>query len=175
MTSTIGHGPTISPQALRQSADKCLLLDVRTPAEFRERHIEGSILQPITRLDPEKVRRLALGHDACVVICASGHRASMAAGKLRGAGVGAVTVLDGGVQAWEGAGLPVLRGKAAVSLERQVRIAAGTLVAVGCLLAYLAGPAWLILPGFVGCGLVFAGITDTCGMALLLARMPWNK
>ena len=175
MTSTIEQSPTVSPQDLRQSADKCLLLDVRTPAEFRERHIEGAVLQPITRLDPDSVRELAHGHSACVVICASGHRASMAAGKLRSAGVESVTVLEGGVQAWEAAGLPLLRGKAAISLERQVRISAGMLVAVGSVLAYFVSPLWLILPGFVGCGLVFAGITDTCGMALLLAHMPWNK
>ena len=99
----------------------------------------------------------------------------MAASKLRNAGIESVTVLEGGIQAWEEAGLPVLRGQATVSLERQVRIAAGTLVAAGSLSAYFVSPVWLILPGFVGCGLVFAGITDTCGMALLLAHMPWNK
>lgn len=175
MTSTIEQSPTLSPQALQQSAEKSLLLDVRTPAEFRERHIAGSVLLPITRLNPERVRELARGRSACVVICASGHRASMAASKLRKAGIESVTVLEGGIQAWEDAGMPLLRGKAAISLERQVRIAAGTLVAAGILLAYFVSLAWLILPGFIGCGLVFAGITNTCGMALLLAHMPWNK
>ena len=141
---------------------------LRTPAEFRERHVEGSILHPITDLAPQTVKELAKGKTACVVICASGHRASMAATKLRNSGLDAVYVLEGGVQAWVAAGFPIVRGKATMSLERQVRVAAGTLVAAGCLMAYFISLTWLILPGFVGCGLVFAGITDTCSLGMLL-------
>jgi rhodanese-related sulfurtransferase len=175
MTSTIEPKDTCSPRELADSVADCFLLDVRTAAEYRERHIDGSVLIPMTQVNPDKVKELSQGKSACVVICASGKRASMTAAKLREAGANRTQVLEGGIQAWEGAGLPVIRGKAAVSLERQVRIAAGTLVATGCLLAWLVNPAWLILPSFVGCGLVFAGITDTCGMGLLLAYMPWNK
>jgi hypothetical protein len=84
-------------------------------------------------------------------------------------------VVQGGVQAWEAAGLPLNRGRKTLSLERQVRIIAGALVVVGAVLGYLVHPAWVGLSGFVGAGLVFAGITDTCGMAMVLARMPWNQ
>lgn len=83
--------------------------------------------------------------------------------------------VEGGTLAWEGAGLPVVRGRRVISLERQVRIAAGALVVAGVLLGWLVHPAFLGLSAFVGAGLVFAGVTDTCGMGLLLARMPWNR
>lgn len=151
-----------------------LLLDVRTPAEFGGAHIEGSVLHPITELDAGEVARLAAGKEACIVICKSGMRAGRAAEKLAAAGVRGVRVLDGGVDAWEAAGLPLRRGVKVMSLERQVRIAAGALVFAGAVLGYFVSPAWIALSGFVGAGLVFAGITDTCGMGLLIARMPWN-
>ena len=164
-----------SPQELADSLLQCFLLDVRTSAEFRESHIEGSFLQPLAELNPEEVKSLIKDKSACVVICGSGKRAEKAAQELRASGMDAVVVLEGGIQAWEEAGLPLERSIKAVSLERQVRISAGILVALGTLLAWLVSPAWLILPGIVGCGLVFAGITDTCGMGLLLAKMPWNR
>ena len=162
------------PPAAAQTAD-ALLLDVRTPAEFEDAHIEGSVLHPLAGLDAAVVAKLAAGKSACVVICRSGGRARQAAGALAACGVAGLCVLDGGVDAWESAGLPLTRGRGTISLERQVRIAAGALVAAGVALGYFAHPAWLALPGFVGAGLVFAGITDTCGMGLLLARMPWNN
>ena len=85
-------------------------------------------------------------------------------------------LIEGGILAWEEAGLPAVYGeRKVISLERQVRIAAGALVLTGVLLGWLVHPAWLGLAGFVGAGLMFAGITDTCGMAMLLARMPWNR
>ncbi len=83
--------------------------------------------------------------------------------------------VEGGTQAWDQAGLPVVRGQQAMSLERQVRIAAGSLVVLGSALGAFVSPYWIGLAAFVGAGLVFAGITDTCGMGMLLARMPWNK
>ena len=83
--------------------------------------------------------------------------------------------VEGGTQAWEQAGLPVVRGKKTISLERQVRIAAGALVFLGTILGAAVSPYLLIIPGFVGAGLVFAGITDTCGMGMMLAKMPWNQ
>ena len=82
--------------------------------------------------------------------------------------------MEGGTQAWDSAGLPVVRGKNTISLERQVRIAAGLLVLLGSLLSWLANPAFIALPSFVGAGLIYAGVSNTCGMGLLLARMPWN-
>ena len=86
-----------------------------------------------------------------------------------------VFVVDGGTDLWNEQGLPVKEGKDVISLERQVRITAGTLVVIGTLLGVFVNQYFLIIPGFVGAGLVFAGVTDTCGMALMLARMPWNR
>jgi hypothetical protein len=83
--------------------------------------------------------------------------------------------IEGGTNACIVAGLPVVRGKKAISLERQVRIAAGLLVLLGVILGWLVHPAFFGLAAFVGAGLVFAGVTDTCGMGMILARMPWNQ
>ena len=109
------------------------------------------------------------------VICQSGGRARQACEKIMCAGYLNVVSIEGGTQAWVAAGLPVVRGKAVMSLERQVRIAAGLLVLVGTVLGYFVHRYWLGLPAFVGAGLAFAGITDTCGMGMLLAKMPWNQ
>ncbi len=153
-----------------------LYVDVRTPAEFEDAHIAGSILHPLGDLNAEMIGQLAKGKEACVLICRTGNRARQAAEKLATAdGLPTVCILDGGVEAWESAGLPLKRGRKAMSLERQVRIAAGALVFVGAALGYFVNPAWIALAGFVGAGLVFAGITDTCGMGMLIARMPWNN
>ena len=84
-------------------------------------------------------------------------------------------VLDGGVNGWVAAGSPVRRGAARVSLERQVRVVAGALAATGAVLALLVNPLFALLPAFVGSGLVFAGVTDTCGMAMALSRLPYNR
>jgi len=163
----------MSPAEVKEQ--NALLLDVRTPAEFEEAHIEGSVLHPLSDLNIETIQRLAKGKDACVLVCRSGSRASQAAERLADRGLPSLRILEGGVQAWEAAGLPLKRGAKMMSLERQVRIAAGALVFAGALLGYFVDPAWIALSGFVGAGLVFAGITDTCGMGMLIARMPWNN
>ena len=108
------------------------------------------------------------------LICRSGSRGKQACEKLLSAGYENVVNVEGGTLAWEKAGLPVRRGKKVISLERQVRIAAGSLVLLGSLLGLLS-PWFFALPAFVGAGLVFSGVTDTCGMGLLLAKMPWNR
>ena len=99
----------------------------------------------------------------------------MACEKFVAAGYHNVVSVEGGTAAWEAAGFPVQRGKKAVSLERQVRILAGALVLLGAMLAWFVHPAFVFLSGFIGAGLVFAGVTDTCGMAMALGRMPWNQ
>ncbi len=156
---------------------KLVLLDVRSPAEYREAHIPGSHLLPLHELDPAKVAALSgeEPHGLCLV-CRSGQRARQAAGKLaEHFDQETLAILEGGIGAWEAAGLPLERGRAGISLERQVRIAAGTLVLLGGLLGLAIHPAFIALSLFVGAGLVFAGLTDWCGMGLLLARMPWNQ
>ena len=166
---------TASPRAVREQQGSALLLDVRTPAEFEEVHIEGAVLHPLNDLNPATVQKLAEGKRMCVVICRSGGRARQAAEKLAAHGLTSVQIMSGGMQSWESDGLPVQRGRATISLARQVRIAAGALVFAGSALAYLVSPGWIALPAFVGAGLMFAGITDTCGMGMMLARMPWNN
>ena len=168
---------TISPQQLAElcAAGQTLeLIDVRTPAEFREIHARPAQNVPLDRLDPAAWRGRATAEQPLYVICRSGSRGRQACEKLAAAGLAVVNV-EGGTLAWEAAGLPVLRGKQAMSLERQVRIVAGGLVFVGAVLALTVHPYFAAIPAFVGAGLVFAGITDTCGMGLILARMPWNQ
>lgn len=175
MENTTMKSPiTKIPAAEAAGHKNAVWLDVRTPAEYTEHHIDGSVLHPLSNLDAAAVKNLA-GDRACVVVCRSGNRASQAAEKLAAAGVSSVHVLDGGILAWEAANLPVNRGAKTMSLERQVRIAAGAMVFAGTLLGVFVQPWFLVVPGFVGAGLVFAGITDTCGMGMLLARMPWNQ
>jgi rhodanese-related sulfurtransferase len=174
---------TISPAILaerRARGEALAVIDVRTPAEFGEVHVAGAQNMPLDRLDPSAVA--ALGSGAVYVVCKSGGRSRQACEKLLAAGLSNAVSIEGGTAACEAAGLPVVRGRKAMSLERQVRIAAGSLVAIGAALAAFGPPAPIDfrligagLAGFVGCGLVFAGVTDTCGMAMLLARMPWNQ
>jgi rhodanese-related sulfurtransferase len=166
---------TVAPQHVAQKISSCLVLDVRTPAEFEEVHIEGAALHPLSELNAQHVKELMQGKSSCVVVCRSGGRARQATEKLLRAGVSDVVLLEGGMNAWEGAGLPVARGKKTISLERQVRIAAGALVFLGSVLGYVVYPGFIALSAFVGAGLMFAGITDTCGMAMMLAKMPWNS
>ena len=171
---------TISPQELaarQQRGDVCELIDVRTPVEFREVHVTFARNEPLDRLDPNALISVRNGasQQSLYVICRSGNRANQACEKFIAAGFTNIINVSGGTQAWEQAGLPVTRGQKAISLERQVRIAAGLLVVIGAALGYFYDPIWIGVSAFVGAGLVFAGITDTCGMGMLLARMPWNQ
>lgn len=169
---------TISPQQLHekmQSGEQIHLVDVRTPVEYRERHVEAARNVPLDRLDAEAVIREANGSDQPLYfVCQSGSRAEKACEKLKQAGFHNVINVEGGTNACAQADLPLVHGKKAISLERQVRIAAGLLVLIGVAAAYF-HPAFLGISAFVGAGLVFAGITDTCGMGMMLARMPWNQ
>lgn len=169
---------TISPQELehrRQGGEAIELIDVRTPLEFAEVHVEGARSVPLGTLDAKALATDRNGKPL-FVICRSGSRAAKACEALQAAGVENVYNVEGGTIAWEQAGLPVVRSPHRVmSLERQVRIAAGSLVFLGTILGWLVHPGFLALSGFVGAGLVFAGLTDTCGMGLLLAKMPWNR
>ncbi len=171
---------TISPlelAALCRTGEPLELLDVRTPAEFGEVHVNVARNVPLDRLDPTAVKQsaaVAAGRPV-YVICKSGGRGRQAAEKLAAAGIANVFNVEGGTSACEAAGLPLVRGKKVMSLERQVRIAAGSLVLTGVVLSYFVHPYFIGLSAFVGAGLVFAGITDTCGMGMMLARMPWNQ
>ncbi len=164
-------------QQLLHQGGKPHIVDVRTPAEFAAVHAVGAVLMPLDKLDPAQVaaqRRDAA--DAIYLICQSGARAAKASQRLDDAGLANVFCIEGGTAAWEKTGLPVEYGSTTViSLERQVRIAAGFLVLVGLVLAWTVHRAFFAIPAFVGTGLMFAGITDYCGMAMILAKLPWNR
>lgn len=151
------------------------LLDVRTPGEYESVHIRGAYNVPLDRLGEHGSELRTQVRDPIILICQSGQRAQRAEAALKESGMPNLHVLDGGMNAWLGAGLAVERGRKRLSLERQVRIAAGSLAAIGGLLALLVNPLFALLPTFVGSGLVFAGITDTCGMAMLLSKLPYNR
>jgi len=167
------------PEALEKIKNEhAQLIDVRTPAEYRAVHAVGAQNHELSMLNPSYINERILAgkpDKPVLLLCKSGHRASLAAQQFQALGCQNVFVVDGGTDLWEEQGLPVERGTAAISLERQVRITAGTLVFLGTLLAVFVHGYFLIIPGFVGAGLVFAGLTDTCAMGLLLARMPWNR
>jgi rhodanese-related sulfurtransferase len=165
----------IAPSRAQQIQSSALLLDVRTPAEFEEAHIAGSVLHPLSSLDLNEVEKLAAGKSECVVVCKAGNRAAQAAEKLKVSHLPKLSVLEGGVTAWEAAGLPLERGHTTMSLDRQVRICSGGLVLIGIILAYSVNPWFVAISVFIGAGTVYAGISDTCGMGMLLARMPWNN
>jgi rhodanese-related sulfurtransferase len=172
---------TIAPaelQKLLTARSDLPVLDVRTPAEYAEAHVPPARNVPLGQLQPKALYdggQLPKGQPV-YLLCRSGGRAAKAAEQFARDGFDQGVVVEGGTLAWVEAGLPVTRGIAKViSLERQVRIAAGSLVLTGVLLSWLVHPGFIALPAFVGAGLVFAGITDWCGMGLLLAKMPWNQ
>ncbi len=150
------------------------VIDVRTDAEFAGEHIHGShhirVDQVAARVD--EVRAVPAPR---LLLCQSGRRATLAKKTLEALHVAGLSVVEGGIGAYVAAGGGAVKDKAVISLERQVRIAAGSLVLLGVLAGAFIQPAFLILSGFVGAGLIFAGVTDWCGMGLLIARMPWNR
>lgn len=169
----------IDPSRLAElcKGGKIDLIDVRTPVEFREAHVEAARNVPLEQLDPAA---LAQAHDGnknkpIYFICRSGSRGRQACEKFLAAGYTNIINIEGGTLACVEAGLPIIHGKKAISLERQVRIAAGSLVLVGVVLGWLVHPALYGLSAFIGAGLIFAGMTDTCGMGMMLTRMPWNQ
>ena len=172
---------TIKPaelQSLLTTQPGLTVLDVRTPVEFAEVHVPQARNEPLDKFDPKSLLttgQLSKDHPV-YLLCRSGGRASKAAEKAAREGLDNAVVVEGGTLAWIDAGLPVDRGTVKViSLERQVRIAAGSLVLAGVLLAIFIHPYFIGISAFVGAGLVFAGISDWCGMGLLLAKLPWNS
>lgn len=169
----------ISPELVSERLQHQLveLIDVRTPMEYHELHVEGARNIPLDSLDFNRLLATRKGEDTDPIyfICRSGMRATKACEKLIDQGFEKVCMIHGGVLAWEAAGLPLVRGKKAVSLERQVRIAAGIFILLGVLLGSTLNLAFFGLSAFVGVGLIVAGITDSCAMGMLLAKMPWNR
>jgi len=165
---------TVQPSEL-SSSEGWFLVDVRTPGEFMGAHIAGSHNTPLGGLKQHATSiREQASRSRVALICRTGRRAEEAQRILHAHDIDSLHVLEGGVVAWEQAGLPLLRGQG-MSLERQVRVAAGALVVLGVLLGFLVHPLLFGLSAFVGAGLVFAGLTDTCAMGMMLAKMPWNR
>lgn len=171
---------TISPQELEnlyKNNPSLELIDVRTPAEFQEVHVQYATNVPLDRLDAKSLLATRNGSvgQPLYLICKAGSRGQMACQKFEAAGFSDVYNIEGGTMACAEAGLSVVRGKKVMSLERQVRIAAGSLVLLGAILGYTVSVNWVALSGFVGVGLIFAGITNSCGMGMMLSKMPWNQ
>jgi rhodanese-related sulfurtransferase len=153
------------------------LIDVRTPVEFREIHVEIARNEPLNRLDPRAIQAARNGSagEPLYVVCRSGARGQQACEKFLAAGIANVVNIEGGTTACAAAGVPVVRGKRAIPLNCQVQILTGALVTVGSVLAMSLHPAWIALPVLMGVGLMFSGVTNTCAMGSMLARMPWNQ
>ena len=150
------------------------VVDIRTGAEVAGERVPGAVHIPLEHIRDraDEIRAIPAPR---LLLCHTGSRAEMAKRTLESMGMGGLIVLDGGIVAYRQAGGVTEQGKRVMSLERQVRIAAGTLVVIGCALGTFVHPWLYALAAFVGAGLVFAGLTDTCGMGLMLARMPWNQ
>lgn len=150
------------------------LLDVRSALEFIQTHIKDSTNVPIDMLSA-KIDDLSRTNESYIVLCRTGNRSPMAADMLMQAGIHGVKVMEGGMTRWQKEGLPVIKGEGGVSLERQVRLIAGSLVLSGIILSWFAHWAFIFIPVFVSCGLIFSGITDNCLMGMLLMKLPYNK
>lgn len=176
-TSTIQKITPQELQARMEKGERVEILDVRTPAEFQALHAQPARLVPLSSLDPKAVMaERGAGDEPLYVICKAGSRASQACQQFMACGFTNVVCVEGGTEAWAAAGLPVNRGaRKVLSLDRQVRIAIGAFVAAGASLGLAVHPGFTLIALFCGLGLVYAGITDTCGMAMMLARMPWNQ
>ena len=165
------QGPELA-QLQREGRD-VRLIDVRSPAEYASVHIPGSYNVPLDQFGEHRAELRAL--DAPIVlVCRSGNRARQAEALLKEVGASRLHILDGGVTAWEQARLPVNRGRSVWSLERQVRGIAGALVLLGTLGSLLVWQPLIYLSMFVGAGLLFAALTDSCMMGMLLMKLPFN-
>ena len=157
-----------------RSGEAISVLDVRTGVECRTERLDYPYIHiPLHLLDAKAFVKDHGATKPVYILCRSGGRARKAAEALVAAGLMQAVIVTGGMGACNSCGTPIVRGKT-ISLERQVRIAAGTLVLLGVLLGNFLNGNFYILSGAIGGGLIFAGITDKCGLALLLARAPWN-
>jgi rhodanese-related sulfurtransferase len=148
------------------------LVDVREPDEHARESIEGARLMPLSLFDP---RAAAADGRRVILHCKSGRRSVEAAARMAAAGLPAFT-LDGGIEAWRAAGgTTIVNRGVPIPIMRQVQLVVGSAILATCVLAWLVTPWFLLLTGFFGAGLVFAGATGFCGMAALLTAMPWNR
>lgn len=160
--------------AERLKRREAVLVDIREPDEFARRHVPGALSRPLSAFEDAHLR-VEPGRDV-VFTCRTGMRTGANCDRLAAAVDGSAFVLEGGVDAWAQANLPVAEDrKAPLEIIRQVQIGAGGLVLAGLALGWLVHPGFLLLSAFVGAGLTLAGVTGFCGMARLLALAPWNR
>ena len=167
---------TIDAETLKECLEEgaVILVDVREAPEYAGERIKGATRVSLSNFDSRKIPSDSVKR--LVLHCQSGRRSTQAAQKLFADGFNEVTHLEGGLNAWKQAGYPVeMNENAPISIMRQVQKVEGSLVVIGTLLGAFISPWFLFLSGFVGSGLVFAGVTDTCTLGMLLAKMPWNQ
>ena len=170
MTTALPFSP--HELAQQQQSGRVSIIDVREPMEFVGGHIPGSRNIPL-----DQIAKVPLPDVPLVLVCQSGARSERAVATLRRHGhQDGLADLEGGLLAWQAAALPLEKRKGApLPLMRQVQISAGSLVLIGVVLSQTVAPGWIWLSGFVGAGLIFAGLSGFCGMARLLALLPWNR
>lgn len=157
---------------------EALLIDVREPAEYRAESIENSVNIPLSNISPSELESFNYKDKKIVIHCLSGKRSMSACSKLSKLKIDCdIWDLEGGINAWKDAKLNTILGKSAffLPLDRQTQLTIGLLMLVGTSLGYFVSIEWLIFPALVSLGLISAGLTGWCGMAKLLAKMPWNK
>ena len=175
--------PTISPQDLHRrmhAQQRGTLLDVRSPAEYRSGHVRGALSLPLDELDTADLAQhtgvRGIGTEVPLYLtCHSGVRAQQAAEKLFDAGHRNLMLLQGGTEAWRKEGLPIRRSGSALTLEQQVQITIGALLILKVLFGFTVHELFFVLGALIGAGLITAGLTRWCGLARLIARMPWNR
>lgn len=150
------------------------LLDVRSVLEYVDTHIKDSLNVPIDSLIP-RIEELKQQNKKYIVFCRTGNRSPMAADMLIQSGIHGIKIMEGGMIRWEKERLPIIKGVSGISLERQIRIIAGSLVLTGILLSLFLNKAFIFISIFVSCALIYSGITDNCLMGMLLMKLPYNK
>ncbi|MET0072510.1 MAG: rhodanese-like domain-containing protein [Candidatus Thiodiazotropha sp.] len=174
---------TVSPSklhAMQSRGEKIDLLDVRTGMEYSSGHIPGAKLLTLDEIrDQSLIERLgdpqARDHAAIYVTCQSGFRARQAVERLHESGYHNLVLVEGGTDGWEKAGLPMKRCGRIISLERQVQIAIGSLLLLKVIFGFTLHELFFLAGAMIGIGLIMAGVTRWCGMARLIAMMPWNR
>ena len=166
----------LGPQELKSRLDEAVIVDVRTPGEFESVHIPRSRNVPLDQIEQhaDELREVAESGREVVLVCRSGARAHQAQERLESAGLSTLPILEGGVMAWQQADGDVVQDVIRWDLERQVRLVAGAIVLLS-ILASLVWPSARFVAGFVGAGLVFAAVSNTCMMGMALARLPYNQ
>jgi len=180
MNHTYPQIPPIELMRRLEGDANATILDVRSPAEYRAGHIPGARLIPVDEIDVSNVADFIDQADVqadnlIYLTCHTGTRAEKAANVLRDAGMKNLTLVQGGTEGWQKAGLRVNKCGSALSLERQVQIAVGSLLILKVLFGFTVHELFFVAGAVIGAGLITAGITRWCGMAQLMARMPWNR